>query len=284
MHDVDRPATCPSASSRGVSTRVIWMSRANCSWPTPIGNTGIDRAFRLASGSSSEASEVSAPSVTITSPASGSPASSSRARSSAWPRCVEVPAYFRSPAPASRSADDEKRKKRSTNRCDSAVEQRAVGLAELLLHELGARLPVAIGDRHAARVVDQDAEKILLRDRRLQNQRRAEQAEQQQRHHAEPQRDQHQRGRAWPVAGDAAVGDQRGERGHGQRREAEGHRARGGKREVALLEDQRRVLEENLNSEPMTGTFYSTVSLRRVPSAGSNRSRPRVSLGTLSAA
>ena len=50
---------------RGVSTRVIWMSRSNRSWPTPTVNTGIDRAFRLASGSSSDSSEVSAPSVTM---------------------------------------------------------------------------------------------------------------------------------------------------------------------------------------------------------------------------
>ena len=106
---------------RGVSTRVTWMSRAKCSWPTPTVKTGIERAFRLASDSSSEASEVSAPSVTITRPASGSPDSSSRARSSAWPSRVDVPPYFRSPAAASRSADEEKRKKRRTNRCDSAL-------------------------------------------------------------------------------------------------------------------------------------------------------------------
>ena len=83
---------------RGVSTRVTWMSCAKRSWPTPTVKTGIDRAFRLASGSSSAASDVSAPSVTMTRPASGRPDSSSRARSSAWPSRVAVPSYFRSAA------------------------------------------------------------------------------------------------------------------------------------------------------------------------------------------
>ena len=104
---------------RGVSTRVIWMSRVKRSWPTPTVNTGIDRALRLASDSSSEASEVSAPSVTITSPASGRPESSSRARSSASPSFVDVPSYLSSAGDPSRPADDENLKNRSTKRCCS---------------------------------------------------------------------------------------------------------------------------------------------------------------------
>ena len=101
---------------RGVSTREIWMSRVKCSWPTPTVKTGIERALRLASDSSSEASEVSAPSVTITRPASGRPDSSSRARSSASPSFVAVPSYLSSAGDPSRPADEEKRKNRRTNR------------------------------------------------------------------------------------------------------------------------------------------------------------------------
>ena len=41
-------------------------------------------------------------------------------------------------------------------------EQRALFAAELLGHEVGAGLPVAVGDLHAARVVDQDTEEVLL--------------------------------------------------------------------------------------------------------------------------
>ena len=100
----------PFSVPRGVSTRVIWMSRAKWSCPTPTENTGICRAFRLASDSSSVSAEVSAPSVMRTRPASGNPDSSSRARSSAVPIRVEVPPYFSSLAVPRRSADEEKRK------------------------------------------------------------------------------------------------------------------------------------------------------------------------------
>ncbi len=106
----------PLSTVRGVSTREIWMSRVKCSWPTPTVKTGIERALRLASDSSSEASDVSAPSVTMTRPASGRPDSSSRARSSASPSFVDVPSYLSSAADPSRPADEEKRKNRRTNR------------------------------------------------------------------------------------------------------------------------------------------------------------------------
>ena len=84
----------------------------------------------------------------------------------------------RPPTPT-RSADDEKLKKRSDEALRQRVEQRAFGPVELLLDERAARLAVAIGDRHAARIVDEHAEEILLRDRGLEDQRRPEQAEEQ---------------------------------------------------------------------------------------------------------
>ena len=103
------------------------MSCAKRSWPTPTVNTGIDRVLRLASVWSIAASDVSAPSDTITSPASGSPESSSRARSSAWPSRVAVPPYFKSAAEAMRSDEEAKLKKRTTNRCESAASSFALG-------------------------------------------------------------------------------------------------------------------------------------------------------------
>ena len=45
------------------------------------------------------------------------------------------------------------------------VEERTVGLSELVLHEIGTRLVVAIRDGHAAGVVDDHAEEVLLRHR-----------------------------------------------------------------------------------------------------------------------
>src|SRR3954468_19022823 len=117
----------PFSAVRGVSTRVTWTSWAKCSRPTPTVNTGIDRALRLASVSSIAASEVSAPSLIMTRPASGSPDSSSRARSSAGARRVDVPPNLRSAADAPRSDDEAKRKKRITKRCDSASSSFAFG-------------------------------------------------------------------------------------------------------------------------------------------------------------
>ena len=115
----------PLRTLRGVSTRVTCTSRAKRSWPTPTVKTGIDRAFRLASVSSMAASDVSAPSLTMTRPASGRPESSSRARSSAGASRVAVPANLRSAADATRSDDEAKLKKRTTKRCDSALRRAA---------------------------------------------------------------------------------------------------------------------------------------------------------------
>ena len=65
------------------------------------------------------------------------------------------------------------------------VEERAVLGAELLLDERAPRLAVSIRDRHAARIVEQDAEKILLRHRGFENQRRPHETEQKRRDHRE---------------------------------------------------------------------------------------------------
>ena len=71
------------------------------------------------------------------------------------------------------------------------VEERPVG-AERVGDEGAARAAVAIGDLQAARIVQQDAEEILLRDGGLENQRRPQQAE---RDHGERRRDEAPRAR-----------------------------------------------------------------------------------------
>ncbi len=63
----------PLSAVRGVDTRSTWMSRASRSRPTPTVKTGTAAAFKPRSASVSEASVVSAPSLTSTMPASGRP-------------------------------------------------------------------------------------------------------------------------------------------------------------------------------------------------------------------
>ena len=124
------------------------------------------------------------------------------------------------------------------------IEQRRVRPAELLLHEGAARLAVAIGNRHAARIVDQDADEILLRHRRLQDQRRPEQAEEQQRQRGEPQADERDAVAPALDGCQAAIGQQCCDRHPGGRRNDQQDRARQPPGEVALLEHQWRVLEQ----------------------------------------
>ena len=232
-------------TARGVSTRVTWTSRANRSWPTPTVKTGIDRALRPRAFRRCAASEVSAPSETITSPASGRPgelvARAIERRREARRRCRRT---SRSPAVPTRSDEDEKRKNRTTNFCDSAASSCAFGPLQLLLHERAARLAVEVRDRHAARVVDQDAEEILLRHRRLEHQRGPEQAEEQDRQRRQPQADQHHavaRGDRRPRCPDTSAA--RG-RPAPHRRDDEQDRAGQTPGEIALLKEQGRVFEK----------------------------------------
>ena len=126
------------------------------------------------------------------------------------------------------------------------VEQRRVRAVQLLLHERAARLAVAVGDRHAARVVDQDAEKILLRHRGLEDQRRPEQAER-----AGPPappaaaRRAPTRSRGRSVGRHAAIGQQR-EDGDAAATADDDQQDRPGQTpgEIALLKQQRRILEQ----------------------------------------
>ena len=72
------------------------------------------------------------------------------------------------PASPSRGAVDEKRKVRTTNRSDSALSSGDVRRRELLPRRRSPRgCPFTVGDLHAARIVDQHAEEVLLRHRRL---------------------------------------------------------------------------------------------------------------------
>ena len=141
-------------------------------------NTGSFSAFRFSSVLVSDASLVSAPSVTSTMPATGNPASSSRTPSSAAPILVCEPPNVRSLTEFTRAAVEEKRNVRTRKRSDSDFSSGLVLAAELLPEELGARLVVVpVADLHAARVVDEYGDDVLLRDGGLDDQRGPEQTE-----------------------------------------------------------------------------------------------------------
>ena len=175
---------------RGVSTRVIWMSRAKWSWPTPTGNTGIDRALRLASGSSSVASDG------VGAVGDHHQAGERQARqfvAGALERLAEMRgragvlqiARRGHAVGGGRKAEVAEHEPLRERLCERAVR------AELLVDEVGARLLVAVRNRHAARVVNQHAEEVLLRDGGAQDQRRAEQAEQEKKEQQQADGDEH---------------------------------------------------------------------------------------------
>ncbi len=105
----------PLSAVRGTAIRPIWMSLRSAASPTPTVNTGTSAALSASSASASEASVVSAPSLTMTRPASGRPASSCRAPSSAAPSLVCEPSNASSPGAPSRRAVEENRNVRTTN-------------------------------------------------------------------------------------------------------------------------------------------------------------------------
>ena len=117
----------PLSAVFGVVMRPTWMSFGNCSWPTPTVNTGRPSAFNPSSAAPSAVSAVSAPSLTMTNPATGKPASSWRTPDSAAPRRVCDPSNFSSPSVVVRDGADENRKVRTVKRSDSALSTAASG-------------------------------------------------------------------------------------------------------------------------------------------------------------
>ena len=105
----------PASVRRGACTRSMATSRANRSVPTPTVNTGTRRARNASSASSSAPPPLSAPSDTITTPASGMPFRSSRTSFSACARSDRVPFAFRAAAPAIGEASAANRKRRIAN-------------------------------------------------------------------------------------------------------------------------------------------------------------------------
>jgi hypothetical protein len=122
------------------------------------------------------------------------------------------------------------------------LQQAAIGGAELTPDIGGARLAVDVRNLHAARIVEQDPEEVLLRHRGAHDQQRPEQAHQQDREDRQANRRQRD---ALPGPADASsIGVDRQARRHRDRRR--GQVRAGGRREpeLSLTEDDRRELEE----------------------------------------
>ncbi len=92
--------------------------------------------------------------------------------------------------------------------------QSAVGGAELLLDVGAARLAVDVGDAHAARVVEQHADDVLVRHGGAQHEHRPEQAQEQHADEGRPQRGQHPAVSRGQAARRALVGQDRDGDGH----------------------------------------------------------------------
>src|SRR5439155_12706899 len=95
-----------------------------------------------------------------------------------------------------------------------------------------------------SRVVEENAQKVLLRHRRLEDERRSKEAEDQDEEGGKPESDQDGPVSSPAVAGDPSIGEQRagGEGSSGY--DGQRQRSRHGKREVALFENQGRIFEQ----------------------------------------
>ena len=189
---------------------------------------------------------MSAPSLTTTRPASGSPASSCRAPSSAVP----IASARRRTSGRRRGAEPGGRRREPERTHDESIRERLssadCGVANFWRAKFARGCLVPVRDLHAPRVVYQDAEEVLLRHRRLDDEHRPEEAEEHQRagwrvridrqHDAMPRRalrpaprDTSGTSRAIATATTAAATYEPGRR----------HET-----ELSLLEDHRSVIEE----------------------------------------
>ena len=131
------------------------------------------------------------------------------------------------------------------------------------MHEGAARLTVAIGDGHAARIVDEHGEEVLLRHRRLENQRRPEQTDEQHGERRQAERDEHE-SIAQAIGGrNAAIGEERHDRSRGHAAPDQQDGARERPRHVALLKHEGRIFEEETEN-----VFHQALILQKAAVEG----------------
>ena len=125
----------------------------------------------------------------------------------------------------------------------------AVSSGDEMPHDVSARLwpcvaGVDVGDLHAARVVDQYANVVALRDRRRKQQHRPEEAEHQKEDRRPSQHAENPPIAPCALAADCGVCENRRHADERTRDEQHDDRGRGPKGEIPLLEHCRPVLEE----------------------------------------
>ena len=165
---------------------------------------------------------MSAPSVTSTMPDSGSPASSSAVRASAWPMFERVPAY--DPPSGLRGALGRSTRNGSSAARNAARAPRAGApdSPNCLRTNAVRGGCVVVGDRHAARVVDEHGEEVALRFDGADDEHGPQQAEQEDGDGREAQAEQDEAGaragaRARSGAGRTTRARRRGQRGRQHR-------------------------------------------------------------------
>src|SRR5262249_32844905 len=97
-----------------------------------------------------------------------------------------------------------------------------------------------------------------LRNGSLQDQGRPEQNEREHRDQRNAKRDEHEPIACRTVCSDPAVGHERRGPERRQAEEAQRGRSRGGEREIPLVEDERRILEEKAEKRAHFAPFYSS--------------------------
>ena len=155
-----------------------------------------------------------------------------------------MPAYFRSAADATRSDDDEKLKKRRTKRCDSASSSLAFGPVSCCWTKLLRGWP----SRSAIDMLRESSTSTprkfccgtaALRISAGRNRQKSRTASAASRRPTSTTRSRSALGRRH-----AAIGEQREHGERRRRRDRQQHRARQAPGEIALLEDERRILEQ----------------------------------------
>ncbi len=243
----------PFSTRDGVSARVICTSRDNRSLPTPTVNTGSACDFSPASAWSSVVSDVSAPSLTTTRPGDRQAAhlvADARQRV-AEPRAGALKREVRRGLQALGHAGE------TENACHEALaerpHQRRVRLAELIEHVLAARLIGFVGDLHAARVVEDHADEVLLRDGHLEQKHRPEDREERDGQERDARHREHDLV-APSECGQLLICPEYVERRCGSDRRDEPHRLRRTQYKLALLEHEPLILEQGAKKRVKHGS------------------------------
>ena len=138
---------------------------------------------------------------------------------------------------------------------------RGIRRTEGFLKEGAAGAVVVVLDLHAAGVVQEHAHEVLLRHHRRDHQGRAQEAEGEHRQSREPEPAQDQPVQRPGLAAHTQVGQERKDGDQARHDGAGRDRARHAQREVALLEDDRAILEEELEEagkhvrDPVSGSW-----------------------------